>query len=454
MTSIEKKSLFGKIIEETQFKDSNYEPRFIFRDHSNTHSFAIDEPTVFKNLLLLGSAGSGKTNVLNQIVAQTRSWCNSNRRDGISLIFDTKGDYISHPGFFMSGDYLIGNDIRFRDKSEIWNIFDEILADGDNPTDYEANAREMANVLFKDRGSKTQPFFSYAARDIFANMLIYFIRRKRDNPEKWFDKLNNKDFIAFLLKKKPSDFVQYFQIYEDMMGLISYIGDGTSNQALGVFGELRSMLYDCFQGVFNQKVSAHQASFSIRKAIRNKGGKAIYILYDLSIGETMTPIYRLLLDLALKEALSEAANGHTHIFLDELKLLPKVSHLEDALNFGRSKKVSVVAGLQSVGQIYSIYGKEAGQVILGGFGSVIALRSSDYESREYISQLFGSNIYSYRYQSESNIPIDREREGHIVEHWHLQSLQHPGQAFVYLASQPEEPFMFYFGEDMFIKGGT
>ena len=442
MSSIKKKVLFGNIIEDTEYKATEYEPRIIFCDNNMRHSFALDEPTVFKNLLLLGSAGSGKTNILNQIVAQTRAWCNSERADGVSLIFDTKGDYESHPGFYNNGDYLIGNDIRFRNKSVIWNIFEEILADGYDPVDYEANSREMASILFKDRGSKTQPFFSNAARDIFANMLIYFVRRKRDSPERWHGKLNNKDFISFLLNKTPADFSKYFQIYPDMKGLISYIGDGSSNQALGVFGELRSMLYDCFQGESPNK------SFSIRKAIRNKSGKAIYILYDLSIGETMTPIYRLLIDLALKEALSESANGHTHIFLDELKLLPKVSHLEDALNFGRSKKVSVIAGLQSVGQIYSLYGKEAGQVILGGFGSVIALKSSDYESREYISQLYGSNIYAYRYHSESNNPIDREREGHTLEHWHLQSLKYPGQAYVSLASQ-SYPFMFYFGEDKF-----
>ena len=71
MANTEKKVLFGNIIEETEYEATGYEPRIIFRDHSMQHSFAVDEPTVFKNLLLLGSAGSGKTNVLNQIVAQT-----------------------------------------------------------------------------------------------------------------------------------------------------------------------------------------------------------------------------------------------------------------------------------------------------------------------------------------------------------------------------------------------
>lgn len=439
--------LYGSSIESQTYTCSKNIQRLFFRDQNLHRMFAIDEPSVFKNILLLGGAGSGKTNVMNQIVAQVLNWNNTEDQLGVSLIFDTKGDYITHNHFYKPGDYVIGNDKRYRDSSAIWNIFGEVLADGNQPVDYEANAREIANVLFKDRGSKTQPFFANAARDIFANMIIYFIRRKRDNPSSWSDKLNNQDFISFLLRKTPTQFAQYFKIYPDMHGLISYIGDGTNNQALGVFGELRSMLYDCFQGVFRKKPFNSKQSFSIRQAIRDKGGRTIFILYDMSLGETMIPIYRLLVDLALKEALSTSSNGHTHIFLDELKLLPKVSHLEDALNFGRSKKVSVVAGLQSVGQIYSTYGKETGQVILGGFGSVIALKSNDFESREYISQLFGPNVIAYRYENGNDTPIDRERDGQTVEHWHIQNLE-PGHAVVGLASQ-SAPFFFFFEEDNF-----
>ena len=252
------------------------------------------------------------------------------------MIFDTKGDYISHPGFREWDDYVLGNDRMHRQESVTWNLFDEVLADGNNPMDYEANARELASILFKDRGSKTQPFFANAAREIFASMIIYFIRKNRDRPDVWAGTLNNKDFIEFLLAHSPADFSNYFKDYNDMNGLVTYVGDGKNNQALGVFAELRSMIYDCFQGIFCRKPSGVSPSFSIRHAIREKGGRTIFILYDLSLGETMTPIYRLLVDLALKEALSTQSNGHTHIFLDELKLLPKITHLADDLNFGRS----------------------------------------------------------------------------------------------------------------------
>ena len=133
--------LYGQSVENGRFLPVSGTPRYFFRDRRSGQSIKIDEPTVFKNILLLGSAGSGKTNVLNQIVAQTNCWNLSGKKDGINLIFDTKGDYISHRGFYRTGDYIIGNDRRFRDKSMTWNIFDEVLADGTLPADYEANAR-------------------------------------------------------------------------------------------------------------------------------------------------------------------------------------------------------------------------------------------------------------------------------------------------------------------------
>ncbi len=160
-------------------------------------------------------------------------------------------------------------------------------------------------------------------------------------------------------------------------------------------------------------------------------------------------MYRLLVDLALKEALStQASPGRTHLFLDELKLLPQITHLQDALNFGRSRNVAVIGGIQTVDQLYSNYGEHPGQEILDGFGSLIALKTTDYASRDYISKRFGPNVIGYRYYNVSNQPIDREREGYVVEHWHQQNLD-LGQAIVGLSSQ-KEPFLFRFGPDQFV----
>ena len=64
--------------------------------------------------------------------------------------------------------------------------------------------------------------------------------------------------------------------------------------------------------------------FSMREFIRSKGGKVLFIEYDLSIGSVLTPIYRLLFDLALKEALGRgsAQSGNVYLICDEFKLIP------------------------------------------------------------------------------------------------------------------------------------
>ncbi|MDD6032942.1 MAG: type IV secretion system DNA-binding domain-containing protein [Oscillospiraceae bacterium] len=440
-----KQALYGNFLEQCRYRPSGEPPRYFFKDASSALTVAVDEPTVFKNILLLGGAGSGKTNVMNQIVAQARRWADAGGEDSISLIFDTKADYISHPGFFRPGDIVIANDRAHRSRSAVWNLFLEVLADGPDPRDYESNAREIAAVYFRDRGSQTQPFFAKAARDLFAATLIYFIRRRTDSPAAWKDNLNNEFLTRFLLHYDARQLMKFFSLYPDLQGLSSYVGDGTSHQALGVMAELRSMVYECFQGSFAGRARAGQQEFSIRQAVRKKGGRAVFILYDLSVGESLAPVYRLLIDLALKEALGGQPNGRVHLFLDELKLLPRLQHLEDALNFGRSKRVSVVAGLQSVSQIHAAYGEDVGQDILAGFGSVFTFRLNDASSRRYVSELYGTNLTAYRYQNAGGQQLDREREGHTVEDWDLMQLQ-PGHAVVGLASQ-ELPFPFYFMRD-------
>lgn len=441
---MDEKLLYGSILSEGKYIPSNETPQLLFRSAENPNDFfGIDESTLFRHILFMGGSGFGKTNTLFQVYYQLK--CARDVKNSVMLVFDTKADYYHHRYFRTPGDIVIGNSKQFRDQSAVWNIFEEVLADGNDPRDYESNAREIAKGLFNGRGSKSQPFFAEAAMTIFANAIIYFIRRYHDNYENWHNKLNNRYLYLFLTGYSAEQMAEFFKLYPDMRGLQTYFGDGKNNQALGVFAELRGMLDACFRGVFAKEPPYGTKGFSIRKAIREKGGKTIFIEYDMATGEALLPIYSVLVDLALKEAMGENARGKTYFLLDEMKLLPKLSHLDDAINFGRSKQVAVIAGLQSINQMYASYGQEQGQVILGGFGSVIAFRTPDHTSREYISKLFGPNIVSYRYYDRNHNPVDREKNGNTVEHWDIQNMD-MGWATIGLASQ-KSPFLFHFLKD-------
>lgn len=405
-------------------------------------SFCVDEKLFSKHILLLGGSGCGKTNTF--LFAMRQMLSNLGEND-VAIVFDTKGEF--YEKFHRPGDYVIGNSLEFLNKSCVWNIFDEILADGWSDYAVQANAREIAAALFHGRGSSSQPFFCNAAKELFYAVLMYFLRQAQDNPAVWMPRLNNLDLKRALNQFQGNDYVNIFNRYKDLRYMQTYIGNGSSNQALGVFGELNSMVAEFFVGNLAQRDPLR--NLSVRNAVRRRQGKIIFIEYDLAMGETLTPIYRLLVDQALKEALSRQAAGqskkcHCYLFVDEFKLLPKLQHIDDALNFGRGLGIRVMAGIQSINQLYDIYGQEKGEVLASGFGSLMAFRTNDNVSRDYISNLMGENIVAYQYANElSNSVKTEQRQGKTVELWDQLNLG-VGQAIVSMGDNP--PFLYQFDE--------
>lgn len=257
--------------------------------------------------------------------------------------------------------------------------------------------------------------------------------------------LDNWELVHYFNQAITKDFTNLSNAFEDFKRISSYIGDGKSNQALGVLAEIHVMLQDTFIGIFGEA-----GNFSIRDFVRNKGGKTLFLEYDLAIGETLSPLYSLLLDLALKEALGqiEGQKGNTYIVLDELKLLPNIMHLDDAVNFGRSKGVKILAGLQSMTQIHDMYGEDKGEAILAGFSSVFAFRPNDHKTREYVQSRFGQNMVSEMFDANEKAITER-RQGNTVEDWELSKLR-VGEAIVGLDGAP--PFRFFFDEYISKKG--
>ena len=411
---------------------------------SGRRGFDLDAGVFSKHLLLIGGSGCGKTNAFSFVLQELRRRMTEN---DIAIVFDTKGEFYDE--FHESGDYVIGNSARFRPISHTWNIFDEILSDGWEEESFTMNAREISAALFHGRGSSSQPFFCNAARDIFRGLLLHFIRRAKADPEKWMPRLNNECLLRAIHSFSTNEYLKIFKSYQDLNNLLTYFGDGKSNQALGVFGELNSMVSEYFVGIVAQHNP--ERSISMRQAVRNKGGKALFVEYDLSVGETLAPIYRLLIDQALKEALGRTNNqGNVYLIADEFKLLPKLQHIDDALNFGRGLGVRVMAGIQSIDQLYDIYGEDKGAVIAGGFGSMFAFHTNDGSSRDYITKRFGSNIMVYDYVSaQKNIIVSNERNGNTVEEWDQMNLD-VGQAVIGLGYAP--PFLFQFDEYKSVRG--
>ena len=278
------------------------------------------------------------------------------------------------------------------------------------------------------------PFFPNAAKDLFSAILTHFTR----NNEL---KSNNSELRRFLDSSPTSEIRDMLKQHEDLKAMVSYIFDDRSPQTQGVISELQQLSREIFLGNFKK-----EGNLSMKDIVRNKGGKTVFIEYDLGIGGMLSPIYTLLFDLAIKEALCrKKSEGNVYFITDEFSLLPNLHHIDDAVNFGRSLGIKFMIGIQNVDQVFENYGEYKARSLLSGFLTSICFRVNDSKSREYIKELYGVNrkkeIYMASVQGRGI--VENIRDASVVEDWDISRLG-TGQAIIGLPGK--EPFVFQFKE--------
>lgn len=431
--------LYGKTIDScpvpTHTAAASNKPLAVF--NSNRGAFGLSEKLLSKHLLLLGGIGSGKTNTIYFLLKQLLPRITNN---DLVLIFDSKGDF--YQKFYNPwdpGHIVVGNHEIYATNSYSWSIFDELRnSSGRFDRNSELTAKEIAKLLFTGRESQNQPFFCQAATDLVAKVLIDFIRHR--SPRE----LNNPTLVQYFRSANASLYHEMIDRNPDFESARDYIGKKGANltpQALGVLSYISTMVNDIFIGIFGE--SRPSGTFSMRQLVQQKGRKVVFIEYDLNVGEILGPIYSLLYDLALKQALGGRNQvGSTYLICDEFRIIPKLSHINDALNMGRSLGVKVIAGLQTINQLYDVYGEELGKTIAAGFMNSICFQAFDLDTREFISKRFGENYINLSFRSLNTV-VSTQREGNVVEDWDIMKLK-VGDAFVNLSG--EDPFKFHFEE--------
>lgn len=373
----------------------------------NGLSIPFDDNLLSRHMLFLGGVGTGKTNAIFIILDQLRRSMTSS---DVVLIFDTKGDFYKE--FYRAGDSVISSDGKSSGPHgpDYWNIFREV---GTGKL-LEENISEVARTLFFEKVHRSnQPFFPNAAKDLFEAILIHFSRSESEE-------MNNALLWDFLRRSSSSELREMLQQHNDLKAMSSYIADDRSPQTQGVFSELQQMVREILVGSFRRA-----GNLSIREAIRAKGGRAIFVEYDLSFGNILTPIYRLLFDLAIKEALSrEKSEGNVWFIIDEFRLVPNLQHIDDGVNFGRSLGAKFIIGVQNVEQLYHAYGDSLARSILSGFMTTIAFNVNDYATRNFIQGLFGRNRKKETFRStiSSRGLVEQVRDAFVVEDWDITSL--------------------------------
>lgn len=437
------KTLFGQSIHEALVPswtaDRSKNPFVVFQDPKTKKFFGLSKDMLAYGLLAIGAPGTGKTNFFNFTLDRLLALMEPT---DVIVIFDTKGDYLELFGEKIPDKekIIIGNGEKYCGVTAYHNIFAEIMPRGlDGKLIYTAesdeDALEICEQLFQTMDSETQPIFPAMAEQIAAAALIYYMRTYWRSDQ---SKLNNQEFLSFFTRSTNEDLKKILELayMADQRSCIDYIAN-KSNQTQGVNSYIGSVLKKMFVGPFAKADPSRE--FSMREVMDGGEKKVIFIEYDLRKGNLLAPMYGILIDRALANALGgrQKRKNHKYFLLDEMLLLPKV-RIGEALNFGRSQGVKVMCGLQNTAGLEEQYGEAGAKNILSSFQNMAAFRTSDFGTRQFVVDRLGENYQSISFSAQQeNLHI--QREGHTVEDWTLLKMKN-GEAVVALAG--EAPFLF------------
>lgn len=295
---------------------------------------------------------------------------------------------------------------------------------------------EVASTVFASQidSAASNAYFALAARDVFAAVVEAKAIEGRDARP-------HNDALRSTLEMSAKDLWTLLGAHSHLIGTRRYlVGDG-SDGSRAILAFMQQQVRAVFSGVFGKP-----GDFSIREFVKARGGHALFIEYDIASGSLLLPIYRVLLDTAIKAALErEEQKGNVFFVMDEFALLPHLTHLANGINFGRSLGLKFILGAQNAAQVYGAYGRENGTSILSGLGSIFAFRLMDAESRNLIRSRFGMNKKRISVHSPVAVQVVQTSvvDGNVIEDWDLSALG-VGECLVSLPTG--RPFRFHFKE--------
>ena len=389
----------------------------------------LDDDYLSRHVLFLGGIGTGKTHAMRVLLDPLRSLAGP---DDVFVIFDSKGDF--QEWFCRDQDAVLSSDPDPAQGGVTWNLFADLL--DEDPSARGEQIHEIASTIFSEEVDQAAQnrFFAQGAREVFAAVVEVMAGEGQ--------RYSNKDLRA-KLELSADDLLELLDAEKNpqFAGTARYLQG--EDRVEDILAFLQQTLSKTFSGAFRL-----DGDFSVREFVRGRGGRALFVEYDIASGNRLLPVYRVLIDMAIKEALGLGRAGHPGevIFvLDEFALLPQLSHIGNGINYGRSLGLRFLVGTQNVSQVIQAYGTQDGASILSGFGTVLAFRLMDDASRDLVRQRFGAN----RKQITTNAHVRSEGvqqlviTGNVIEDWVLSDLGR-GECIVTLPDGA--PFFFATGE--------
>lgn len=317
----------------------------------------IDAET--RSVLLNGSTGTGKSTIMASMTYEAIM-----RGDRV-VALDPNGDLMSR--FGQPNDKILN---PYDSRSQGWSIFNELRSD----YDYERYVMSIIPVSKSSEGEEWAEFGRLLVREIMRKLRV----------------TGQENIRSVLYWATEAPFEDLREFLDDTLGASLFAGSNEASRAL-----------TSARFVVSKKLTQHakmpQGFFSLRDWLADPDGGNLWIPWREDMAPAMRPLISAWVDVICTSMLSlpETRKNERRLWLliDELASLEKIASLLDALTKGRKTGLRMVAGLQAVSQMDSIYGDDDAQTIRANLRSLIVLGGSrtDPKTAEEMSKALGTH---------------------------------------------------------------
>lgn len=349
------------------------------------------------HILFIGAPGTGKSVGIFSLMDQVRDY----NQGGI--VYDSKGEFIKRYYDPSRGDIILS---PVDERSPSWNLFDELSSSFDldkvaaalieEPKSGDKYWVDNARIVLRDiltalkaRGETTNAALFHAA----AKMDLTWMPTEGE-MEGWklagmAMGLKDAALENHILEEKEKAREMDLQTLLKGMQAANLVNPNMGKTAPIIRSQLSaSMAAWAF-------LRDQGPRFNITEFIRNPRGRFLFLPSRSDMQSMLKPLITLWMELAANAQLALPTNRPDHrlyFCIDELPGLQKLASLAKLMAEGRGYGACVVSGIQLVSQHYEKYGKEAGETLLGLHSTLIAYRTKEPTSAEFMSKAFGNRI--------------------------------------------------------------
>lgn len=335
--------------------------------------FRIRQSDESEHILIVGSTGSGKTQVM--------SWPleDAIQRGDCAVIQDVKGDFAARFAAGVSPEDAWKNRVILLAPWDVRSARWHISADIERQED-----ADLIAEIFVPIPKSGQPFFAQAGRRILSAAMFKFSEIKGDQwgwPDLWNVLRDPRKLVPFLYGTDADSTLQFVPesstldkqsaaIYSTLMNEIAFLRPLASTWPNSRRGVSIKWLIEQANSCGWRVILGWRSDWKPAAGPLSSAFYSLFISRFLAMGEGYfrRPVW---------------------LVMDEFSALPKISSVPDFLRLARSYGGRMMIGIQDVAAVREKYGRDEAESVLNNFGLKLAGRIEDEATASWAAKSFG-----------------------------------------------------------------